>query len=154
MMEELTKYIVFKLNDQDFAVNVQQISSIEHPQTITKLPNSLYFIKGIINHRGEAIPVVDLKARLNMSDNQPTRDNRFLIVQMGHKHISLLVDSATEVFDIHSSLIVPAPEITGQEQETFIYGIAKLEERLITLLDLEQILDFNKASETKEVVKK
>ena len=151
-MEKSSKYIVFQLNDQAFGVNVKQISSIERLQNITKLPRTRTFIKGIINHRGETTPVIDLKARLDMDEKQTTEDNRFLIVQMDNMQVGLLVDAATEVIDIHSTIIKPAPEIIGEEKETFIEGIAKFENRVLTLLDLQQILDFNETNEVKEIV--
>lgn len=151
-MEKSSKYIVFQLNDQAFGVNVKQISSIERLQNITKLPRTRTFIKGIINHRGETTPVIDLKARLDMDEKQTTEDNRFLIVQMDNMQVGLLVDAATEVIDIHSTIIKPAPEIIVEEKETFIEGIAKFENRVLTLLDLQQILDFNETNEVKEIV--
>lgn len=151
-MDKSSKYIVFLLNDQAFGVKVKQISSIERLQNITKLPRTQDFIKGIINHRGETTPVIDLKARLDKAKKQTNKDNRFLIVQMDNMQIGLLVDAATEVIDIPSTVIKPAPEIIGEEKETFIEGIAKFENRVLTLLDLQQILDFNETNEVEEIV--
>lgn len=139
-MDTQAKYIVFRLNSQTFAVNIKQISSIERYQPITKLPKTEEYIRGVINYRGETTPILDLKKRLNMADSEITKENRLLIAQFDNVQVGLLVDSATEVIDIANSNIHPVPEMIGQVTDTFISGIAKLEKRFLTLLDLEQIL--------------
>lgn len=139
-MDTDDKYIVFRLNTQLFAVSIEQISSIEKLQPITKLPKTKDYVKGVINYRGVTTPILDLKKRLNIAETEITKDNRLLIAHYDDLQVGLLVDSATEVIDIEKSDIQPVPEIIGEVKDTFISGIAKLDDRFVTLLALEEIL--------------
>lgn len=151
-MEAINKYIVVKLKEQAYGVHVQQIISIERLEAITAIPRSSPFIKGVINLRGETTPIIDLKERLYIGKSEPTEDSRVLIVQLDEVQVGLIVDSATEVIDIDQAAIEPAPQIIGGVHEGFLKGVAKLEDKLLILLDLERILDLNEATEVREIV--
>ncbi|MHA6250900.1 chemotaxis protein CheW [Oceanobacillus sp. CAU 1775] len=146
----IKKYITFKLNDQFFGIKINFIRSIERLRTITPLPKTHNYIKGIINQRDQLTPIIDLKKRLNMAESEASEHNRFLIVQNEDIQVGLLVDAATEVIDISASVIQAAPEIISNDSESYIYGIAKLEDYLLTLIDIEQLLDFKKIFEVKK----
>ncbi|MBP1971210.1 purine-binding chemotaxis protein CheW [Virgibacillus natechei] len=151
-MEEMIKFIVFKLKNQSYGVDVQQVLSIERTQEITAVPRTSAFIKGVIQLRGEMTPIIDLKERLQLGETEKTDANRILVVQLDDIQVGLIVDSASEVIDIDPAVIEPAPKIIGEIQETFLKGVAKLEERLLILLDLEKILDFNETNEVREII--
>ncbi|SHF90340.1 chemotaxis protein CheW [Ornithinibacillus halophilus] len=151
-MEEYIKIIVFKLREQHFGVDVQQVLSIEKYQEITSVPRTSDFIKGIINLRGETIPVIDLKERLQLESTELTEQTRILIVQAQDVQVGLIVDAATDVLDIDHSSIEQPPNIIGGVKDTFLGGVAKLKEELLLLVDLEQILNFEESNEIKEVV--
>lgn len=150
-MEKITKFIVFTLRNQSFGVNVQQVLSIERMQEITPVPKTSEFIKGIINMRGETIPVVDLKERLAIEQTESTEENRILIVNMDDIKVGFIVDAATDVLDIDEESIDEAPDIVGDLKDEFIQGVAKLESDLLIILDLASILDFSEANEVKQV---
>lgn len=149
---EVTKFIVVKLREQSYGVSVHQVLSIEKIQEITKVPRASEFIKGVINLRGETTPVIDLKKRLYIDRTSPTEDSRILIVKVADVQIGLIVDSATEVIDIDPAIIEPAPEIVGGVHQVYLEGVAKLDERLLIILDLERILDFNETIEVQEIM--
>lgn len=111
---EITKFIVLKLKEQSYGVNVQQILSIERLIEITEVPRSSPFIKGVINLRGETTPVIDLKERLQIDGAEQTDDTRILIVKLDDVQVGLIVDSATEVIDIDPAIIEPAPKKIGR----------------------------------------
>ncbi|RKQ35601.1 chemotaxis protein CheW [Oceanobacillus halophilus] len=151
-MAELTKHIIFKLIDQPYGVDVNQIISIERLQDITEVPRTSDFIKGITYIRGETTPIIDLKERLLLDQADPTENSRILVVNINNMQIGLIVDAATEVKDIDQDMIKPAPPIIGGVKETFVKGVANLEEGLLILLDLEMIIDPNETNELKEVI--
>lgn len=151
-MSEISKVIVFQLKDQQYGVDIQQIRSIEKLQNITTVPNTSDFIKGVINLRGEVIAIIDLRERLNINQTDITDNTRILIVSVDQVQIGLIVDSATDVLDIDPSSIDPSPEIVGDIDVTFVKGVAKLEERLLILLDLARVLNFSEIDEVKEVI--
>lgn len=148
------KFIIFKLNNQSFGVNVQQVISIERLTPLTKVPGTADFIKGIMQLRGEITPVLDLKERLSMEQGvAATEDNRIIMINVNDIQIGLVVDEATEVMDIDSSAIEPPSEfIRGVEQE-YIKGIAKIDQRLLILLDLEKVVNPSEMGHMERAVK-
>lgn len=148
-MEQASKYIVIQLKNEEYGVNVGHVRSIERLQKITSVPQAADFIKGIMNLRGEIIPIVDLKERLNMEDTEHTEHTRVLIVAVENVHVGLVVDMASEVIDIGPDVIEPASGLISHE---YLMGVAKLEDRLLMLLNLKRILDFEEIGELKEVI--
>lgn len=151
-MEDISKVIVFDLKTQQYGVDIQQVRSIEKLQDITTVPNTSSFIEGVINLRGEVIAIIDLRERLHIHKTDITEETRILIVNMNQVQVGLIVDSATEVLDIDPTSIDPAPQVVGDVDVTFVKGVAKLEERLLILLDLERVLNFDELTEVQEVV--
>lgn len=151
-MEEITKFIIVKLKEQSYGVDVKQVLSIERLQEITVVPRTSDFIKGVIQIHGEMTPIIDLKERLLIGETQPTDDNRILIIHIDDVQVGLIVDVATEVIDIDTEVIEPAPRIIGGVQDTFLKGVAKLDKELLILLDIERILDLNETNEVREVI--
>ena len=118
MAEEVTKFIVFKLNNQSFGVAVQQVISIERLQEVTAVPRSSKFIKGVTELRGETTPVIDLKELLMLTESATTNDTRILVVSVENMQIGLIVDAATEVKDIEQNQIQAAPKLVAWIHET------------------------------------
>jgi purine-binding chemotaxis protein CheW len=150
-MEELFKVIVFQLKNEQYGVNIQQVRSIERLQNVTEVPRTADFIKGVINLRGEITPILDLKERLNVGETEYTDETRVLIVSINTIQVGLIVDSATDVINLNSATIDPPPKMIGGITEDFLTGVAKLEDNLLILLDLERVLNLNEINEIKEV---
>ncbi|WP_026906140.1 chemotaxis protein CheW [Paucisalibacillus globulus] len=145
------KVIVFQLKDEEFAVSVQQIGSIERIQTITRVPNTAKFVKGVINLRGIVTPIIDLRSRLGIEETDYNESTRIIIVYLDDMEVGLIVDAANDVIDISTDIIEPAPEVIGVVNQDYIEGVAKLEKRLLILLDLRRILTTEEISELKTV---
>lgn len=150
-MDNISKYIVFQLRDQSYGVNVGQVLSIERMEEITPVPKTSDFIKGIIHLRGETIPIIDLKERLALKSNELTDENRILIVSVDDTQVGFIVDAATDVLDIDDEVVEPAPNMVGGLKGDFMKGVAKLDDRLLILLDLSKVLDFRESNEVKQV---
>jgi purine-binding chemotaxis protein CheW len=146
------KHILFKLVDQTFAVEVQQIISIERMQHITAVPRTSDFIKGVTEIRDKTTAIIDLRERLQMKTAQHTDDTRMLIVSIEDIQVGLIVDAATEVKDIDAANLESAPQIISGIRDTFLKGVAKVDETLILILDVEKVLDFEETNEIKEVL--
>jgi purine-binding chemotaxis protein CheW len=141
------KIIAFQLANESYGISIDQVRSIERMQNTTRVPQTPDFIKGVINLRGVIIPIIDLKDRLELGQTTYTDQTRILIVRINSLDIGLIVDSANDVIDIDLNMIEPAPEIIGGLKEFFIKGVAKLKNRLLVLLDIEQILNFDELNE-------
>ncbi|APC48611.1 chemotaxis protein CheW [Virgibacillus halodenitrificans] len=151
-MENSTrKMIVFQLDNEEYAVSVQQVGLIERITPITRVPQTVDFVKGVINLRGVVTPIIDLRIRFGLSEAGFTDHSRIIIVNMDDKEVGLIVDAANDVVDIPEETIEPAPEVIGTVDIDYIEGVAKLEERLIILLDLEKVLSAEEVNSLKPV---
>lgn len=135
------KVIVFQLNDKEYAIPVSQVKSIEKIMHYTRVPHATAFVKGVMNLRGVVTPLIDLRIRFDL-DEQPYSDStRIIIVTISDAEVGLIVDGANDVIDIPSSRIEPAPEIVGAVAAEFISGVAKIDKRLLILIELDNILE-------------
>ncbi|MFD2212830.1 MULTISPECIES: chemotaxis protein CheW [Bacillaceae] len=137
------KVIVFQLQDEEYGIPVQQVRSIEKVQHITRVPRTASYIKGVINLRGVVTPIIDLRKRFGLKDLEDTESTRMIIVSKEDMEVGFIVDAANDVIDIHQDIIEPAPEVVGAVEVEYIQGVAKLDKRLIVMIDLEQVLKSN-----------
>jgi purine-binding chemotaxis protein CheW len=140
-MAEEKKIIVFALGHEEYGVEVEKVKTIERMQQMTRVPKTPPFIKGVINLRGVVIPIIDLRSRFGLPEKEVTENSRMIIVATGNIEVGMIVDSANDVIDIDGSLVESPPEIVGGIRAKYLDGIAKVGERLLVLLNLEQVLN-------------
>jgi purine-binding chemotaxis protein CheW len=139
-VNEDLQLVAFVLHKEEFAVDIHKVREVLKVAQITPLPQSLDFIEGVINLRGEVIPVVDLRKRFRLADAQKGENSRIIIVEIDDSLVGLIVDSVTEVLHLQASAVEPPPRRLAGTKTEFISGVGKLAERLIIILDLEKIL--------------
>jgi purine-binding chemotaxis protein CheW len=122
--------VVFNLGKEKFALETRLVHGIEKKMTITKVPNSPYYIKGLANLRGTIISIIDLKNYLRMENNK--EEENIIIVEIGDERVGLLVDSVQEVVEVTNEMIEKSTEVNG-----YIRGIINFGEFIVTLLDGE-----------------
>lgn len=138
-MEEI-QLVTFRLGTEEYGINIMQVQEIIRLPDIVWVPKTRSFVEGIINLREQVIPVVDLAKRLGVSSEGRTDDTRVVIANIQGSLVGLVVDSVSEVMRIRKEDIEPLPEIMTASNENCLKGIAKLDNRLIILLDLENAL--------------
>src|SRR5690554_3164223 len=139
--EETVQIVIFKLGEEEFGVNILQVREIEKlDQGITRVPKAPHFVEGIINLRGEIIPIVDLRARFGLTLPEVGLNSRVIIVEVGDTLVGMLVDEVVEVLRVPVSAIETAPTITKGVDSYFLAGVVNINERLIVLLNLERTL--------------
>jgi purine-binding chemotaxis protein CheW len=132
--------VVFDLAAEGYGVDIGAVREIIRMQDITKVPGAPPFVEGIINLRGNVIPVVDLRKRFALEVSERNRDNRILVVDIGGQDIGVVVDAVTEVLRIASDSVEPPSAVITTADSVYLLGIVKLEGRLVILLDLEKVL--------------
>lgn len=138
---EATEHLAtFFLDREEYGVDVRLVQEIRRVTEITSVPRAPEFIKGVINLRGRIIPVVDLKKKLDLGEVGVTSASRIVVVKIRDRLLGLLVDGASQVLKIPLSSIDSAPEEVVEKGGDYIRGVAKLEKRLIILVDLLKIL--------------
>jgi len=139
--EETEPYVIFRLGDKEFGVDVMSIKEIATITPITRVPRTPDFIEGIINLRGSLATVINLRKRFGFKPEDLDVDSRIIITELEDKPVGMLVDAATEVLRIPVSAIEATPEmVTTEISKEYLRGVGKVENRLIILLDLKQIL--------------
>jgi len=138
---EATEHLAtFLLAGEEYGVDVRLVQEIIRVGEITQVPRAPDFIKGVINLRGRIIPVVDLKRKLSLGVVELTREARIVVVKLKERLIGLLVDGASQVLKVPVAVIEAAPEEVVEIDANAVRGVAKLEKRLIILIDLLRIL--------------
>jgi purine-binding chemotaxis protein CheW len=138
--EETEHLATFFLDREEYGVDVRLVQEIRRLTEITQVPRAPEFIKGVINLRGRIIPVIDLKRKLGIGEVAATKLARIVVVTMRGRLLGLLVDGASQVLKVPVSLVEPPPEEVMQKGGDYLRGVAKLEKRLIILIDLETVL--------------
>jgi len=145
MMTEKTavndiKVIVFQLADKEYVIPVSKVQSIEKIMDITRVPKTPSFVKGVINLRGVVTPIIDLRERFELQANPLDDRSRMIMIKEDDIEVGLIVDAANDVLDIPTSAIEPQPDVVGTIESEFIAGVAKLDRRLLVLLQLDRVL--------------
>ncbi len=134
------KYVIFKLDNEDYGLNIENVLSIEKVQEYTRVPNAPSFIKGVINLRGEIVPIIDLKDKLGIGKIEIDSNTRIIIVSDEKNTVGLIVEYSSEILQINDNRI-NRPLVTGENNfSEYIKDIGKANNRLIMIVDLEKIL--------------
>ncbi|WP_335870737.1 chemotaxis protein CheW [Bacillus sp. 2205SS5-2] len=135
------KVIVFQLMEKEYAIPVSQVRSIEKLTHITRVPRTKSYVKGVINLRGVVTPIIDLGEHFGLEVKEYSDSTRIIIVSLVENEVGFIVDSANDVLDIALDCIEPQPEVVGTIETDYISGVAKIDRRLLILLQLEKVLN-------------
>ncbi|WP_040286845.1 chemotaxis protein CheW [Sporosarcina koreensis] len=139
---KMIKTIVFQLLDKEYAIEVDVVQSIEKLllMTITRIPGVPSYVKGVINLRGMVTPIVDLRTRFDLPVTEYDDNTRIIIVNLENFDAGLIVDDANDVIDIPADALESQPEVVGSVESDFVAGVAKIDKRLLVMLNLDQVL--------------
>lgn len=135
------QFIVFRLEKEQYGIDIKNISSISEYLEITKVPNSPSLIEGVINLRGDIVPVVSLKRKFNVPDCITTAETRIILYKSSKNVVGFLVDEVSQVIKLDQEAIDPPPDIIRSADREYIEGIGKVEGKIIILLNLERMTD-------------
>jgi len=138
--EELLQLVSFKIGDEEFGVDILKVQEINRMLQVTHVPNAPAYVEGVINLRGKVIPVVDLRQRLGLERKEKDKHTRIIVMELSGKVVGFVVDAVSEVLRIPRSVTEPPPQVAGGMNADYITAVGKLEDRLLTLLDLEKVL--------------
>jgi purine-binding chemotaxis protein CheW len=138
--EELLQLVSFNIGQEEFGLGIQCIQEINRMVEITRVPNSPEFVSGVINLRGKVIPIINLRKRFGFPPKENDRNTRIIVVELGGMVVGFVVDSVSEVLRIPKNITEPPPSIVAGIGSEYITAVAKLDNRLLILLDLERVL--------------
>jgi purine-binding chemotaxis protein CheW len=139
--------VVFNLANEDYGVDIATVDGIVKMQQVTPVPHAPSFVEGITNLRGEVLPVIDLRKRFGLPVGETTKDTRIVNVDIDGTKVGMVVDAVSEVLRVAEEDIEPPSPIVTTLDSAFITGIAKVDKRLIILLDLIKVLSTKEQAE-------
>ncbi len=148
---ELLQLVSFMIGSEEFAINILSVQEINRMLQITKVPNAPAFVSGVVNLRGRVIPVIDLRTKLGLSTKEFDKNTRIVVVEVKDKTVGFIVDAVKEVLRIPTNITEPPPELVTGINSEFIMAVGKLEDRLITLIDIEKVLSNSEKKSLSEV---
>jgi len=143
--EDLRQFVSFIVGGEEFGVNILTVQEIIRPVDITRVPHAPEFVEGVINLRGRILPVIDLRTRFGFPERDRDDDMRIIVVEIGPQTVGFMTDAVQEVLRVDVTAIEPAPELAVGIDAGYLRGVAKLDERLLILLDLENLLSTKEA---------
>lgn len=154
--EEINSYLIFKLGEEEFAANAGKVQRILEQQTITEVPNTPNYMKGVINLMGKVLPVIDARLKFNLPDTELTSSSCIIVLEISKDgetiEVGALVDSVQSVLEIDEGQIKPPPSINQAEYNTdFIKGMVEQNSKFIMILNIDAVFSSSELISLKSV---
>jgi purine-binding chemotaxis protein CheW len=142
-VDQWEQLVVFRLANEFYGVDIGEVNTIIRMQEVTDIPQTPDFVEGVINLRGSIIPVIDLRKRFGLPEDDVTKASRIMVVESGGQMIGMVVDAVAETLRLPADAIEPpSPVIAGIDTQ-YLRGVGKQDDRLVILLDLGKVLTGN-----------
>lgn len=135
-----TKQVIFKLGDQEFGLGILNVKAIEKYMDIVPIPNAPSYIEGIINLRGDVIPVYSLRSKFGLPKKTVDENTKLIVTKSKDVMMAFEVDSVNEIVEITGSAVHETPTVIRTESTAYINYVAEVDKRLVVLLNLDGIL--------------
>ena len=136
-LRQQEQFVEFRLGDQEYAVSIHKVQEIVVPDRITELPHAEAHVEGVSTLRGTIIPIVNLQALLGRSTSAGDMAKYAVVMNIGPKTVGFLVDDVTQVLRFSSASVQSTPEMIAEQ---YIAGIVKVEDRIVVVLDVDELL--------------
>lgn len=154
-LKDINQFLTFTLGKEIFALDIGTVREVLELTSITKIPRTPEFMRGVINLRGHAVPVVDMRLKLGMSKGEDTVDTCIIIVEIEFDGeftvMGALVDSVREVFEMTPDTIEPAPKMGAAINAEYIKGMGRQNEQFIIIIDINKIFSAEELAMAKEM---
>jgi purine-binding chemotaxis protein CheW len=134
------KYLTFQIGDEDYGIEIRHVTEIIGIQKITEVPDMPAFVKGVINLRGQVIPVMDVRTRFHMEPREYDDRTCVIVVRINESAIGMVVDTVNEVADIPEEAVSPPPMVSKGEGSRYLQGMGKIGGEVKILLDVNRLL--------------
>lgn len=157
-VQDINQFLTFTLGKEIFALDIGTVREVLELTSITKIPRTPEFMRGVINLRGHAVPVVDMRLKLGMSRGADTVDTCIIIVELKYEGemtvMGALVDSVREVFEMPPDSIEPAPKMGAAVKAEYIRGMGRQNDNFIIILDISKVFSAEELSMAKQIAGK
>jgi purine-binding chemotaxis protein CheW len=146
MASDDNQFLTFMLQEEEFGIEILRVQEIKGLSRITPIPNMPDYIRGVMNLRGTVVPIVDLRSKFGMPGTDYNQFTVIIVVTIGEKVTGLVVDAVSDVLNIAHDDVEPASDVGIDADVSFVSGIAKSGDRLITLLNMEKLVNASQMS--------
>lgn len=144
---ETKQYIVVKIGNEQYGIDIQYIDNIVRMQRITRVPKAQQYFKGVINLRGEIIPVMSLRLRFNLEADEYTNSTRIIILKLEPQYaVGIIVDEVKEVITLDDSMVEKINHNTGDENSIYLTGVGKHDDSLVSILNIAGVINEKEAN--------
>lgn len=137
------QFISFTIGDEEYGVDIMAIREIKGWTATTELPNTPAFMRGVINLRGAIVPILDLRARFSAVQTDASARHVIIVVAVGTRVAGILVDAVADIITVSTEAIQPIPQLDHGSATGFLTGLVTVEGRMVALLDLDRLFDFD-----------
>jgi len=137
------QFISFTIGDEEYGVDIMAIREIKGWTATTELPNTPAFIRGVINLRGAIVPILDLRARFSAQRTDASDRHVIIVVAVGTRVAGILVDAVADIITVPTEGIQPIPQLDHTDAAGFLAGLVTVDGRMVALMDLDRIFDFD-----------
>lgn len=134
------EYLTFTLGQEEYGIDILKVQEIRGYEAVTRIANSPAFIKGVINLRGVIVPIVDLRIKFNLGEPSYNPFTVVIILNIGKRVMGIVVDGVSDVIQLNSENLHPAPEFGSILDTRYLLGLGTVEERMIIMVDIEQLM--------------
>ena len=149
-MNDTNQYLTFTLDGEQYALSVHKVREVLEYTKVTKIPKTAAYMKGVINLRGQGVPVIDLRSKFGLPVKENTKDTSIIVMEVegndGGVVLGALADSVQEVIELEPSQIEPPPRFGTRLATEFILGMGKKDDRFIIILDIDKIFNSDEVS--------
>ncbi len=153
--DQLRQYLTFQAGNENLAISILDVKEIIEINTITEVPMTPDYIRGVINLRGNVVPVIDLSARLGRHSSEITKRSCIVLVQVEYNEdtqlLGMLVDAVDEILEIPEANIMPPPDFGADIRTDFIQSMGRVGDTFIILLNINRVLSVKELSQLKQV---
>lgn len=150
-IQGVSQQIIFNVGDDCFGLDILDIREIIRYQNPTKVPKAPEFVVGVINYRGEIIPVINLDVIFGLPDDR--KYTVIVVVETGEKLYGLLVDNVLDIVSFESEQVQELPEFSRNEKTKFLQSVAKLEQGMVLMMDVDKLIDFEAVEATMDKIR-
>ena len=134
------EYLTFILGSEEYGIEILKVQEIRSYETVTKIANTPEFIKGVINLRGNIVPIIDLRMRFKLSTAEYNDTTVVIILNLSNRTMGIVVDGVSDVIGLTSAQISPVPELVSNIDTKYLLGLGTADNRMLILVDIEQLM--------------
>lgn len=138
------QFLTFMLNGEEYGVDILRVQEIKGWESATEIPNTPPYIRGVINLRGTIVPVIDLRRRFELETIEYTNTTVIIVLRIktgeGEKTMGFIVDAVSDVYNVTPDQMKPTPEFGGQVRTDYVKGLATVDDKMVILLDIDQLV--------------